>query len=85
MSAFRLSSAAIIAVALSACNGGGTKPADDQNGFVPCSEPRPEMCTLEYTPVCGRFSEGGAATYSNACNACADPNIEAYRAGACEP
>ena len=49
-----------------------------------CTEPRPEMCTHHYDPVCGRRSEGDLHTYGNACTACSDSSVEAHRPGACE-
>ncbi len=48
-----------------------------------CSEPRPEMCTQQYDPVCGHFSGGGSKTYSNWCTACSDKAVESYVPGSC--
>ena len=48
-----------------------------------CSEPRPEMCTQQYDPVCGQFSQGGNQTYSNWCSACSDKAVESYVPGEC--
>jgi len=49
-----------------------------------CTEPRPEICTREYFPVCGHTSANDSwKTYGNACSACADPEVEGWVAGAC--
>ena len=51
--------------------------------FIPCRDPRPEVCTMEYDPVCGRKKDKSTATYSNACEACADPMVLGYFQGEC--
>ena len=51
--------------------------------FIPCRDPRPEVCTMEYDPVCGRKKDKSTATYSNACEACADPMVLGYFRGEC--
>ena len=61
----------------SAKEGGG---ADE---LTPCEEPRPEMCTMHYDPVCGVRDDGGKKTYSNACVACSDSAVIGYTEGAC--
>ncbi len=56
-----------------------------------CTDPRPEMCTEEYSPVCGKIKEVDSTglarivynTYSNGCHACADPKVWEYSKGAC--
>lgn len=50
---------------------------------IPCESPRPELCTMDYTPVCGRGADNSQKTYSNACTACADKNIFTYDPGPC--
>lgn len=47
-----------------------------------CSEPRPEMCSAHYDPVCG-LQVDVQNTYSNACTACANPAVQAWLAGQC--
>lgn len=51
---------------------------------VACVAPRPEICTMQYLPVCGWRESGARRTYSNACSACADVEIAAHRPGACD-
>ena len=71
---------------------------DEKNGFehpvqhsslqqpatIVCKDPRPEMCTMDYRPVCAAKSDGSQATYSNGCGACSDPEVLEYRQGECE-
>ena len=50
-----------------------------------CPETRPQICTREYLPVCGRLADGSRKTYSNGCEACADRQVVAFNADACPP
>jgi cytochrome c5 len=59
---------------------GGNGPDSE---ITPCEEPRPEVCTMNYDPVCSAASGGVSKTYSNACTACSDRTITGYRIGAC--
>jgi len=52
--------------------------------LTPCQEPRPQVCTREYRPVCAKLQDGGFKTYANGCTACTDPAVAGYRDGACE-
>jgi hypothetical protein len=65
-----------------------------QAAVIECREPRPEMCTQHYDPVCATRDNGvrcvttpcdstETATYSNGCMACADPDVFSYVEGAC--
>lgn len=49
-----------------------------------CEDPRPQVCTLQYQPVCGFSSADEFKTYSNACSACSDEIVTGHRPGACE-
>ena len=52
---------------------------------VQCTDPRPQVCTMDYTPVCAsRDATGEMATYANACTACADITVMYHQPGACE-
>lgn len=48
-----------------------------------CSTPRPQVCTMEYAPVCADLAAGGRKQYSSACNACADDAVAGYLKGEC--
>ncbi|RHW77637.1 hypothetical protein [Colwellia sp. RSH04] len=49
-----------------------------------CKDPRPQMCTMEYLPVCGLISNKAVKTYGNACGACSDIHVTQYVKGECE-
>ncbi len=62
--------------------------------YTACGEPRSEMCTREYRPVCAEVDtkircikapcpSTERKTYSNACTACADENVVGHVPGAC--
>lgn len=51
---------------------------------------RPQICTMEYKPHCGWYNNNiqcirypCAKTYSNACSACADRNVDYVTDGPC--
>lgn len=48
-----------------------------------CTEPRPQLCTLQYAPACASLVAGGFRTYASACNACADPAVAGYQNEPC--
>jgi hypothetical protein len=59
------------------------KTGGGAEGLLPCEEPRPEMCTMQYDPVCGALEGGDSKTYSNACVACSDRAVFGYSEGPC--
>lgn len=84
--------AALAGLFLAGCSARTVQPPED---FKQCSDPRPQMCTREYKPVCANRDTGircvttpcPAAewkTYGNACDACSDKAVTGYRPGACE-
>lgn len=56
-----------------------------------CQDPRPEICTREYRPVCALVEhdqgeqEGKLSrkTYATWCTACADSRVKGYSQGEC--
>ncbi len=69
-------------------------PVEPLLSYVACKDPRPEVCTRDYRPVCAQRDTGVRCvttpcdstewvTYSNACTACSDPKVLGSRAGAC--
>lgn len=65
-----------------------------QTQFTACTAPRPQVCTMEYLPVCATRDTGircvttpcdsaELVEFSNACNACGDPDVIGYAPGSC--
>ena len=84
---------ASLALSLAACAPAGS--ADGEPAVTRCQEPRPELCTMDYRPVCGYRTPDASCvdpdcdgatwkTYSNACGACSDRAVHGFRPGACE-
>lgn len=68
------------------------EPSSD--GSTTCTEPRPEMCTRDYRPVCATVDTGircittpcpstEQRTYGNACSACGDKKVISHVPGEC--
>ena len=68
---------------LGACAQNGVDESLSTAGATSCPDPRPEVCTLEYRPVCGTLKDGSDSTYANGCGACADVNVMSWTDGAC--
>jgi hypothetical protein len=72
-----------LVVLVSAC---ATTPSDGPamgTAAQACEEPRPQVCTMDYRPVCARLSDGSVKTYSNGCSACGDASVSSWTEGAC--
>jgi hypothetical protein len=66
----------------------GGSPSEEEirveaDGLVVCPEPRPQICTQDYRPVCAQLQDGSFKTYSNGCSSCSDPNVVGYSEAAC--
>lgn len=48
-----------------------------------CTDPRSEICTREYVPVCGVKADGTMKTYGNKCEACAFIEVIGYYSDEC--
>ena len=48
-----------------------------------CEEPRPQICTMDYRPVCGTLNDASVKTYANGCGACGDANVVSWVEGEC--
>ena len=70
--------------------GCGCKPINiiEKQEATECANQRPEVCTLEYNPVCGEIvlntGETTYKTFGNSCNACSAMKTTAYTPGECE-
>ena len=62
---------------------GCSSPPPSSSLVTRCPEMRPQVCTMEYAPVCANLAGGGTREYSSACNACADDVVAAYVPGPC--
>ena len=51
--------------------------------LIQCKEPRPQICTNEYVPVCATLRDGTMRTYATKCVACSDGRVVGYQAGTC--
>jgi hypothetical protein len=49
-----------------------------------CAEPRPQVCTMEYNPVCALRDGGQRETLASPCNACADAGVVSHVPGVCD-
>ncbi len=56
---------------------------NEQAEAVPCKNPRPQICTMNYDPVCGLHKDHSSKTYSNGCGACADAEVISWQKGQC--
>lgn len=52
--------------------------------IILCEEPRPQICTREYDPVCATLKDGSTRTGATGCTSCSDSEVVGYKTGACE-
>ncbi|MFV0276960.1 MAG: hypothetical protein ACK5HY_07225 [Parahaliea sp.] len=68
---------------LAACSAPPPPPDPPENAGQ-CGGPRPQICTMEYQPVCGELAGGVREDFSSPCNACANDQVVSYREGRCD-
>ena len=51
--------------------------------LILCEEPRPQICTREFNPVCATLQDGGSKTHATGCTSCSDPDVVGYKMGTC--
>ena len=51
--------------------------------LILCEEPRSQICTREYNPVCGTLEDGSFRTGSTGCTSCSDAKVVGYKMGEC--
>lgn len=84
----------VMLIAMTGCNGSAVEKPPDPTIDAKCQDPRPELCTQEYDPVCALRDTGVRCvttpcpsaewkTYGNACMACNDTDVMGYRPGEC--
>jgi hypothetical protein len=76
----RIPGALACTLVLAAC--ASPEPADTA-ALNRCTEPRPQVCTMEYAPACATLIAGGQKEYASGCNACADDAVASYEPGPC--
>ena len=77
---------AIIGLLFSLASCASLPPAGEATGGSAtnlCEEPRPQICTMDYRPVCGTLSDANVKTYANGCGACSDANVVSWVEGEC--
>lgn len=72
-----------LAILLQGCAAQPPQTGEKSPRLESCSDPRPQICTREYNPVCARLDDGTWMTYATGCTACADKAVVGWRAGAC--
>ena len=76
--------AILVAVAvLGACAAQEPGPDSTEN-IQACEDPRPQICTLEYAPVCGILGNQERKEFSNGCSACGNADVTGWVAGPCD-
>ncbi len=50
---------------------------------IACTDPRPQVCTMQYDPVCATLADGSRQDKSSPCNACAFDSVVSYERGQC--
>jgi Kazal-type serine protease inhibitor domain len=70
---------------LSGCDKASTEQSNiaEVEGMTLCEDPRGQMCTRDYRPVCATLELNSHKTYSNGCTACSDPQVIGYQEGGC--
>jgi hypothetical protein len=78
---------ALALVVLAGCSASTSQPEPAvplaSSPIIPCTDPRPELCTMQYAPACASLAAGGFRTYASSCNACADSAVAGYQNGPC--
>jgi len=76
--------ALLAAASMLSCSGGSASPkVSDDPALTLCGDPRPQMCTRDYRPVCGVSRDGSRKTYGNACGACSHQDVVGHYSGEC--
>jgi hypothetical protein len=82
---FKALTLASVALLATACATAPPAPVEPEApAFSACKDPRPQVCTMIYAPVCATHADGHLETHASACNACADDTALTYVNGACE-
>jgi hypothetical protein len=80
---FRKTVVMALGLFLGACASTGDEHSMPAAAATVCEDPRPQMCTMDYRPVCGTLNDGSSKTYANSCGACADAAVTSWVENAC--
>ncbi|MBV1916254.1 MAG: hypothetical protein KUG72_12770 [Pseudomonadales bacterium] len=72
----------VLALCLAGCSS-INKKTKIQPQLVLCNDPRPQICTMIYQPVCGTLEGGSQKTYASDCTACSDTKVIGYQKNEC--
>ena len=73
----------LMASLMVACGSSAPKPGrGPQEQLHRCPSPRPEVCTMDYNPVCAAIGDE-TQTFSNGCSACSNKKVKGFYLGAC--
>ena len=61
-----------------------TEGTEVSSKVIECTDPRPQICTMMYDPVCATLKSGAKRTYASGCTACADAKVVSYQPKECE-
>ncbi len=78
----------VLTLAISACSSSSEIEEAASSIELPesasmCQEPRPQVCTMIYKPVCAYDKAGSTNTEASDCSACAKADVIAYTDGEC--
>lgn len=80
---YRIILVATASLVLGACASSGADESMPVANATVCEDPRPQVCTMDYRPVCGTLNDGSTKTYANGCGACADAAVTSWVENAC--
>ena len=72
----------LMVLLLASCAASGDQEVADQ-AITQCLDPRPQICTLDYRPVCAILADGRREEFSNGCSACSNPEVSGWVADIC--
>ena len=72
----------LMVLSLASCSASGSQGVADQ-ALTQCLDPRPQICTADYRPVCAVLADGRREEFSNGCSACSNPEVHGWIADPC--
>ncbi len=75
----------LILLALMSIHGCSTPLVNKGNTpHLSCTHDRPQLCAMQYEPVCATLKNTTERSYSSACAACSAEGTRSYTLGTCE-